>query len=101
MQRLTDTQIYTLRRMEGGIEYRVRGDGKKGQELRTRYVNTGTGIECRCDDINAPSIPVLLRLGLVKLLWKGSTESTKWYEVTRTYEGVAATWQPVSIEVGK
>lgn len=56
--KLTNAQIYTLRRLSGGSKYQLRGDGKKARECRP-----GSGIFT--DDISAPSIPVLFRLGLV------------------------------------
>lgn len=55
--KLTNAQIYTLRRLSGGSKYQLRGDGKKARECRP-----GSGIFT--DDISAPSIPVLFRLGL-------------------------------------
>ncbi len=61
---LTNAQIYTLRRLSGGSKYQLRGDGKKARECRP-----GSGIFT--DDISAPSIPVLFRLGLVDYVHKG------------------------------
>lgn len=62
--KLTNAQIYTLRRLSGGSKYQLRGDGKKARECRP-----GSGIFT--DDISAPSIPVLFRLGLVDYVHKG------------------------------
>lgn len=47
--KLTNAQIYTLRRLSGGSKYQLRGDGKKARECRP-----GSGIFT--DDISAPSI---------------------------------------------
>ncbi len=32
--KLTNAQIYTLRRLSGGSKYQLRGDGKKARECR-------------------------------------------------------------------
>ncbi len=62
--KLTNAQIYTLRRLSGGSKYQLRGDGK-------RRGNAGRGSGIFTDDISAPSIPVLFRLGLVDYVHKG------------------------------
>lgn len=67
--KLTNAQIYTLRRLSGGSKYQLRGDGKKARECRP-----GSGIFT--DDISAPFIPVLFRLGLVDYVHKGGGENT-------------------------
>ena len=78
--KLTNAQIYTLRRLSGGSKYQLRGDGKKARECRP-----GSGIFT--DDFSAPSIPVLFRLGLVDYVHKGVREHTLFYEVTLTDTG--------------
>ncbi len=62
--KLTNAQIYTLRRLSGGSKYQLRGDGK-------RRGNAGRGSGIFTDDISAPSIPVLFRLGLVDYVHMG------------------------------
>lgn len=81
--KLTNAQIYTLRRLSSGRKYELRGDGKKARECRpgTRYFT---------DDISAPSIPVLLRLGLVDYVRTGGREHTLFYTVTLTESGIQA-----------
>lgn len=81
--KLTNAQIYTLRRLSGGSKYQLRGDGKKARECRP-----GSGIFT--DDFSAPSIPVLFRLGLVDYVHKGVREHTLFYTVTLTDTGKLA-----------
>ncbi|QVW53688.1 hypothetical protein ZS_23 [Salmonella phage vB_STM-ZS] len=57
MIKLTKAQIYTLRRLKSGTKYVMRGDGKKADEQRP------DGRLYR--PVNAPSVPVLYRLGLL------------------------------------
>lgn len=57
---LTNAQIYTLRRMQNGTEYRVQGNGKRAFERRKEY-------RVGFDDVNAPSIPALIRKGMVEI----------------------------------
>lgn len=57
---LTNAQIYTLRRMQNGTEYRVQGNGKRAFERRKEY-------RVGFDDVNAPSIPTLIRKGMVEI----------------------------------
>lgn len=78
--KLTNAQIYTLRRLSGGSKYQLRGDGKKARECRP-----GSGIFT--DDFSAPSIPVLFRLGLVDYVHKGVREHTLFYAVTLPTRG--------------
>lgn len=51
--RLTDAQVYTLRRMHGGTRYFMCGDMKRGEEDKGSR------------RINCPSLPFLFREGLV------------------------------------
>ncbi|EMQ6977776.1 hypothetical protein RIM13_005200 [Klebsiella pneumoniae] len=81
--KLTNAQIYTLRRLSGGSKYQLRGDGKKARECRP-----GSGIFT--DDFSAPSIPVLFRLGLVDYVHKGVRKHTLFYAVTLTDTGKLA-----------
>ncbi|HIG8798279.1 TPA: hypothetical protein ACYEOW_004859 [Raoultella terrigena] len=81
--KLTNAQIYTLRRLSGGRKYQLSGDGKRARECRP-----GTGI--LTDDISAPSVPVLFRLGLVDYVYKGGRENTLFYAVTLTDTGKQA-----------
>ncbi|MEG5932484.1 hypothetical protein UXN85_20675 [Enterobacter hormaechei] len=63
--RLTNAQVFTLRSLNSGIAFMARGDGKKGSERRpTITVESGEWYHS-ADHVNAPSIPVLMRLGLV------------------------------------
>lgn len=87
MAKLTDAQIYTLRRMDGGTQYQCRADGKRAREAASAGADR--------------SIPVLLRLGMVTFCTTGPREQGRYYRVMRTAAGIDATWQPVSIEVGK
>ncbi|HED2943917.1 TPA: hypothetical protein R4Z82_004649 [Enterobacter hormaechei subsp. xiangfangensis] len=83
--KLTDAQIYTLRRLASGVKYSLRGDGKKAREcrpcIRSRF---GT------DDISAPSIPVLFRLGLVDFARSGPKVHSTFYQVELTEAGKQA-----------
>lgn len=79
---LTDAQIYTLRRMKSGTKYSMRGDGKKGFERRPAC-RTASGYE----PMNAPSIPVLYRMGLVEFTLDRGQEHMRFYNVQLTDEG--------------
>lgn len=84
---LTDAQIYTLRRMNSGTKYSLRGDGKKGQENRPEIaVQNGTWFNTFMP-YNAPSIPVLYRAGLVEFTLNRGQESVKFYRVQLTEAG--------------
>lgn len=88
--RLTEAQVLTLRRMMTGTRYQLRGDGKKARELRpTIAVQHGTWANT-VDHINAPSVPVLYRLGLVDFIINRGQEATKYYNVRLTDEGMLA-----------
>lgn len=84
--KLTNAQVYTLRSLNSGITFMARGDGKKGSERRpTIAVERGEWFHA-FDDINAPSIPVLMRLGLVE--FKGSNPGdTRYGDVQLTEKG--------------
>lgn len=90
MKRLTNAQIYTLRRLSGGTRYTLRGDGRKALEcrpcVRSRFST---------DDIAAPSIPVLVRFGLVDYASPGLKTPSMYYQVRLTDAGkeAAATMQ--------
>ncbi|HAT3959759.1 TPA: hypothetical protein I9Y37_001898 [Citrobacter freundii] len=87
--KLTNAQIYTLRRMNTGTKYTMRGDGKKAEEQRpTVAVERGQWFRTT-DPCNAPSVPVLYRLGLVDFvptIDKNRTSSL-WYSVQLTDKG--------------
>lgn len=76
MAKLTDAQIYTLRRLASGCSYRIRTDGKKAFE---KLPVSG--------DKNAPSIPVLCRLGYAKFFVQGAWT---YHPVQLTQEGLEA-----------
>lgn len=59
--KLTDAQIYTLRRLRSGTKYVMTGDLRHADEQRRV---TGSRLGYR--PVNAPSIKVLHRLGLVE-----------------------------------
>lgn len=79
--KLSNAQIYTLRRMNSGTNYSLSGDGRKARELRGRVV-------FKTDDISAPSIPVLYRLGLVEFTPSLRRESGRYYSVKLTRAGI-------------
>lgn len=58
--KLTDAQIYTLRRMKSGTRYVMTGDGRSADENRRE-----PGGRLGYRPVSAPSIRVLYRLGLV------------------------------------
>lgn len=59
---LTNAQVLTLSRMATGTRYMALGSGRLAFERRNSH-RGGLGF----DDVNAPSIPPLLRKGLVRL----------------------------------
>lgn len=88
--KLTNAQIYTLRRMSSGTRYLLRGDGKKAHEQRPGIaVERGQWFNT-IDPINAPSVPVLYRLELVEFSLNRGQEPQKYYNVKLSDKGRAA-----------
>lgn len=84
---LTEAQVFTLRRMMTGTKYQLRGDGKKAHENRPSIeVKDGQWFHS-IDPVNAPSVPVLYRLGLVDFIINRGQEPTKYYNVSLTERG--------------
>ncbi|HCZ5289034.1 TPA: hypothetical protein O3J34_004281 [Salmonella enterica subsp. enterica serovar Saintpaul str. CFSAN004154] len=78
---LTDSQVYTLRRLNSGTRYLMRGDGKKADEQRPDGPRSHR-------PVNAPSIPVLYRLGLVGFVTPPKAgQATSWHRVVITSKG--------------
>ncbi|MGY0246287.1 hypothetical protein [Klebsiella michiganensis] len=73
--KLTDAQVYTLRRMKNGTRYFLQGDGKRGDEDNGRR------------RVNCPSLPVLFRLGFVVFCSDCEKQGYTWYSVKLTPEG--------------
>ncbi|PHM72252.1 hypothetical protein [Xenorhabdus sp. KJ12.1] len=90
MKTLNNAQIYTLRRLSSGTLYMLRGDRCKAFERRNEV-----SYSLEFDDINAPSLPVLFRLGLVEFSLAGNKVPTMFYPVRLTQAGqeTAATMQ--------
>lgn len=86
---LTNAQVYTLRRLSSGTEYRAQGNGKRAFERRKQY-------RVGFDDVNAPSIPPLIRKGLVQIDQRYTNPNpTSYYPVVLTVEGVKAAKEAV------
>lgn len=84
MAKLTDAQIYTLRRLSNGSDYRVQGNGKRAFERRKEY-------RVGFDDINAPSIPPLMRSGMVEIDPRYTKpNASSYYPVRLTVKGLEA-----------
>lgn len=73
--KLTDAQVYTLRRMKSGTRYFLQGDGSRGDEDNGRR------------RINCPSLPVLFRMGFVDYCSDCKKQDGTWYSVKLTPEG--------------
>jgi hypothetical protein len=81
---LTDSQVYTLRRLNSGTRYLMRGDGLKADEQRLDGPRSHR-------PVNAPSIPVLYRLGLVDFVTPPKAgKATSWHPVMITSDGLKA-----------
>lgn len=89
--KLSNAQIYTLRRMTSGTKYMLKGDGTKGFERRPACRNA-----LGYDPINAPSLPVLYRLGLVEFTVTPGREATKFYNVQISPRGRELADTPIS-----
>ncbi len=76
--RLTDAQVYTLRRMKSGTRYFLQGNGKRGDEDNGRR------------RVNCPSLPVLFREGLVDFCSDRKKQDYTWYSVKLTPDGTKA-----------
>lgn len=77
--RLTDAQVYTLRRMYNGTRYFMRGDMEKGEHDKGSH------------RVNCPSLPVLFREGLVD--WRNRScrkFNGLYYSVKLTPDGTSA-----------
>lgn len=86
--KLTMAQVYTLRRMASGTRYSLRGDGKKGIENRPDIgVRRGQWFRTTTP-FNAPSIPVLFRLGLIAFNIDRGQEAAKFYRIKLTDTGL-------------
>ncbi|MEC5371922.1 hypothetical protein [Pseudocitrobacter sp. MW920760] len=77
--RLTDAQVYTLRRMNNGTRYFMRGDMDKGEQDKGSH------------RVNSPSLPVLFREGLVDWCNRSCQKfDGLYYSVNLTPDGVSA-----------
>lgn len=76
--RLTDAQVYTLRRMKSGTRYFLQGDGRRGDE------DNGSR------RVNCSSLPVLFRAGLVDFCSDCVKQNYTWYSVKLTPDGAKA-----------
>lgn len=76
--RLTEAQVYTLRRMKSGTRYFLTGDGRRGDEDNGRR------------RVNCPSLPVLFREGLVDFCSDCEKQHYTWYSVKLTPDGTKA-----------
>lgn len=88
--KLTEAQIFTLRRMMTGTKYQLRGDAKKAIENRPSIEAKRGQWFHSIDPVNAPSVPVLYRLGLVDFTINHGQEPTKYYNVRLTDKGQKA-----------
>lgn len=68
--KLTDAQIYTLRRLKSGVQYTMTGDGRSANENRRE-----PGRRLGYRPVSAPSIRVLYRHGLVNFTNPKSAQS--------------------------
>lgn len=88
---LTNAQVYTLRRLSSGTEYRAQGNLKRAFERRP-LPSSSLGF----DDVNAPSIAPLIRKGLVQIDPRYTNPNpTSYYPVVLTMEGVKAAKEAV------
>lgn len=77
--RLTDAQVFTLRRMRSGVRYFMRGDMIKGEHDKGSH------------RVNCPSLPVLFREGLVDWCNRSCKKMDGlFYSVTLTPDGISA-----------
>lgn len=86
---LTNAQIYTLRRLASGTAYRVQGNGKRAFERRPCVDISGGQWKNSFNDVNAPSIPPLIRKGLVMINPIYNAKPDSYYPVVLTAEGCA------------
>ncbi|ENL0204362.1 hypothetical protein ACAO44_002416 [Salmonella enterica] len=82
--RLTNAQIYTLRRLNTGTRYLMQGNEKKGLEQRPDCLST-----LGYFPVNAPSLPPLFRLGLIEFTLHRGLEQSRFYPVRLTERGQA------------
>lgn len=87
MKKVSDEQIYTLRRMLSGTDYQMRGDASRGRECRTAYIMRGRVAVGIPDDITCRSLRPLMRLGLIKFVQTLERTATQYYAVVPTDAG--------------
>lgn len=90
--KLTMAQVYTLRRIMSGTSYSLRGDGKKAHENRPDIgVSRGEWFRTTTP-VNAPSIPVLYRLGLINFAnpRAAAKQPNHWHQTVVTGAGAVA-----------
>ena len=89
--KLTDAQIYTLRRMASGTKYQLRGDEKCGRECRTAFRRGTSGLFIEVPDyISCPSLRPLLKAGLIQFVFAGDRTPTQYHAVELTIAGRGA-----------
>lgn len=89
--KLTMAQVYTLRRISSGTSYSLRADGNKAHENREEIVASSGRWGLRPHPVNAPSIPVLYRLGLIEFTTTLVNRETKrYYRIQLTAAGYIA-----------
>lgn len=77
--RLSDAQVYTLRRMYIGVRYFMRGDMERGEQDKGSH------------RVNCSSLPVLFREGLVDWCNRGCRKfDGLYYSVNLTPDGFSA-----------
>lgn len=79
--KITDAQIFTLRRMRNFAVFELRGDRASGRQVK-RDIATR-----QRDDVNCRSLAPLMRAGLIAFC-KEPTDMTRYYEVELTPEGM-------------
>lgn len=79
--KLTNAQIYTLRRMNSGTVYKMQGDGRRGDEMRF-------DMQLRCNiPVSCPSLAPLLRHGLIEFVQRGAKTPSLMYMMQLTELG--------------
>lgn len=99
MIKISDEQIYTLRRMKSGTQYQMRGDTSRGRECRTAYIMRGKTAVGVPDDITCRSLRPLMSKGLIEFVHsRFERTGTQYYAVQLTDAGREASQLKTSKE---
>lgn len=82
MSKLTNAQIFTLRRLHNGQKFQMTSDSKYGREVRIA-INS----KFQRDDVSCKSLAPLMRSGLIQFRAASVCDNGSYYDVELTEAG--------------